>query len=92
MAFERGNRNSALKAANTICSNKETYAQEQLSGGIQPSFPLQHLLLTAEKSIALKATTIKLMGNVQTAPNSSSHSRSLSPTALSSSSLSWVQQ
>lgn len=63
MVFERANRNSAFKAANTICSNKQIQAQEQLSGDIQPIFSLKHLLLTAKKLIALKATRIKLMGN-----------------------------
>lgn len=63
MVFERGNRNSTLKAANTICSNKQIQVQEQLSGDTQPDFPLKHLLLTAEKLIALEATRTKLMGN-----------------------------
>lgn len=63
MVFERGNGNSALEAANTICSNKQIQVQEQLSCDIQPDFPLKHLLSTAEKSIALTATRIKLMGN-----------------------------
>lgn len=63
MVFEKGSRNSVLKAANTICSNKQTGVQEQLSDDIQPYFPLKHQLLTAEKSMALKAARIKLMGN-----------------------------
>lgn len=52
-----------LKAANTICSNKQTGVQEQLSGDIQPYFPLKHQLLTAEKLMALRAARIQLMGN-----------------------------
>lgn len=63
MVFEKGSRNSVLKAANTICSNKQIGVQEQLSDDIQPYFPLKHQLLTAEKSMALKAARIKLMGN-----------------------------
>ena len=84
MVFERGNRNSALKAANTICSNKQIEVQEQLSGDIQPDFSLKHLLLTAEKLIALKATRIKLMGNAANFSKQPSSFTSFSPTALSS--------
>lgn len=81
MDFEKGSRNSVLKAANTICSNKQTGVQEQLSGDIQSYFPLKHQLLTVEKSMALRAARIKVMGMLQTSPNSLPHLLHLSPTA-----------
>lgn len=81
MVFEKGSRNSVLKAANTICSNKQTGVQEQLGGDTQSYFPLNHQLLTAGKSMALKAARIKLMGMLQPSPNSLPGSLHLSPTA-----------
>lgn len=81
MVFEKGSRSSVLKAANTICSNKQTGVQEQLSGDIQPYFPLKHQLLKAEKSIS-KGSWDHLMGMLQPSSNSLPHSLHLSPAAL----------
>lgn len=86
MVFERGNRNSVLKAANTICSNKQFHVQKHLRGDVQPDFPFKILLLTAEISIALKATRIKLMGNAENFSKQPSSFTSFITTTLGSSS------
>lgn len=86
MVFERGNRNSVLKAANTICSNKQIHVQKHLRGDVQPDFRFKILLLTAEISIALKATRIKLMGNAANFSKQPSSFTSFITTTLGSSS------